>query len=162
MKMKIKLNNLKLYKLTIVILITLMSSVCTAKIFFFKKYEIDKDNIKQYANSIFAIYIDYDFSGKIFNDLNNYCIIQKDSNPYIPIECKTTNNDKYMIDYIKMYIAINTINNSSCILSMSYYNKDDNLIVQRNVNDPLKCVWSKIEKSSSIDEANQFLKKEYN
>jgi hypothetical protein len=141
---------------------TLMSSLCLAKVFFFSKYDINKSNIKQYSNSIFGVYIDYDFSGKIYNDLNNYCIIQKDSSPYIPIECKTKGDSKYMIDYIKMYIAINKENNTSCILNIYYYNADDSLIVQRPVNDLSKCAWSKIETASSIDEANQFLKKEYN
>lgn len=141
-----------------------MSSIAFAQIFGFNSYNIDKNlgDITKYSASTYGIYIDYNLSGAVQKSFNNYCIIQKDSGIYLPLECKKDKNGIYVTDYIKMFIVINVDNNTSCILNLYYYDNKDDLLQQRPLTNLNKCNWESIPATSSIDEARKFILKNVN
>ncbi len=131
--------------------------VADAKFFGMDGYAIDKNNISKISDSIYEVYIDYSISGATKVTFNNTCIVQRDTSIYQLFECKKDKNGNYIASYMKMDTLINVANNTSCILSVLYYDSSDVLLQSRAITTQSKCQWERIFPTTSLDVARQYI-----
>ncbi len=147
----------RMKKILLVIFCVLGFNSAFAIFFGLSNYVIEKNNISKYPNGIYGVFIDYELSGAVKQNLINNCIIQKDSTSVQSLECRQDKNGDFLTSYLKMENLINVDKGTSCVLNIMFYDKSDLLIQKRQLSSYNGCQWVPIPKDTSIDAARKYI-----